>query len=99
MTVLMNKKQLAERLGVSVDMVHKKVSRREWPFTFIGRHVRFSEDDFEQIVTMGKQPVLTTPPALSVVWRGHPPAGPSTPPPPPRPTGPGRVEHGRERAA
>lgn len=91
MTALMTKKQLAERLGVSIELVHKKVSRREWPFTFIGRNVRFSEDHYERIVAMGEQPALTTPPALSVVRLGHPPAGPSTPPPPPRPT--------RERAA
>lgn len=80
MDALMNKQQLADRLGVPVGWVTKAITARSIPITWVGRHARFSEEDFADIKAMGKRPV-----PLRIVRSGHPPAGPQTPPPPPRP--------------
>lgn len=91
MDPLRNIDQLAELLGVPRTWVRDKVAARAIPFTFVGRHVRFTDDDVAAIIAAGKQPAITTPPVLTVVRRTHPPAGPANPTPP---GGPGRPTTG-----
>lgn len=85
MSPLMNVKQAAAVLNISVSTLQKLVAARKVPFTRVGRHVRFTSEHIAQIIAMGEEPVASAPLALSLVRRGHPPAGPSTPPSPPRP--------------
>jgi excisionase family DNA binding protein len=42
----------AEWLGVGEHTLRKKVARRQWPHSRVGRHVRFSETDLEAIVAL-----------------------------------------------
>lgn len=85
---LLNKKQLAELLGIPPGTVDKKISRREWPFTKVGRHIRFTELHVAAIVRQGDEPALNGPLAvqpLRLVDATRPSPGPK---PPPRPAGP-----------
>jgi excisionase family DNA binding protein len=85
---LLNKKQLAELLGIPSGTVDKKVSRREWPFTKVGRHIRFAEEHVAAIVRQGNEPAQNGPLAvqpLRLVDAARPSTGPK---PPPRPAGP-----------
>lgn len=92
MQPLMNIDQLAEFLGVPRSWVKDKVAARQIPITWVGRHARFDSADIAGWLDANKESAMTTPPALSVVRRGHPPAGPRpTPPPPPRPARQERV--------
>ncbi|MFC6017757.1 helix-turn-helix domain-containing protein [Plantactinospora solaniradicis] len=54
---LMTDEQLAKRLQVPVSWVKDKAKAGEIPHTFIGRHRRYTEKHFEQIVAAGNQPV------------------------------------------
>lgn len=93
MEKLLSKADLAELLGVGIDTVHKKVSGREWPFTWVGRKVRFTPAHVEQIVALGEQPALAGPlaaPVLRLATGPRPPAGPATPPPPAGPATPSK---------
>jgi hypothetical protein len=83
MEPLKDKYQLAAHLGVKVGWVTRRITARTIPVTWIGRHARFSEEDIAEIKAQGKEAQPS--PRLTVVRRGHPPAGPSTPPPPPGP--------------
>jgi hypothetical protein len=90
---LLTKADLAEILGVGIDVVHKKITGREWPFTWVGRKVRFTNAQAEQIIALGEQPALAGPlaaPVLRMVTGPRPPAGPSTPPPPSGPATPSK---------
>ncbi|ATO14655.1 hypothetical protein CO540_13135 [Micromonospora sp. WMMA2032] len=58
----LNRKELAEYLGVSERFVEERVQSREWPFTRHGeRLVRFSPADIRQIEESGRQPALNGP--------------------------------------
>lgn len=90
MAPLKDIEQAAAWLGIPAETLKKRVAAREVPHTRIGKHVRFAEHHLAAIVEAGEQPMTTTPPLLSLVHRGHPPAGPQTPPPPPAPPRPDR---------
>lgn len=45
--------EAAAWLGVGEHTVRKAVAARRYPHTRVGRHVRFSETDLEQIVALG----------------------------------------------
>lgn len=47
----------ARWLNVPEGWLRKKVSSREVPFTFVGKHARFSADHLAQIVAEGEQQV------------------------------------------
>lgn len=57
----------AEFLGVKRSWVRDKVTARAIPFTLVGRHVRFSEEDLAAIVAAGRQRPTTPAPRLSLV--------------------------------
>jgi excisionase family DNA binding protein len=76
--------QAAAWLGIPKKTLQSFVTARSVPFTWIGKHVRFSQDHLDAIVAAGEQPVVEPPSELRIVGT-HPPAGPSTPPPPPGP--------------
>jgi excisionase family DNA binding protein len=71
-------------LGIPKKTLQAYVTARAVPFTKVGKHVRFSQEHLDAIVAAGYQPVVQPPSALRIV-AGHPPAGPSNPPPPPGP--------------
>lgn len=57
---LMTDEQLAERLQVPVSWVQEKAKAGQIPCTFIGKHRRFTEKHFQQIVAAGeRQPRAT----------------------------------------
>lgn len=85
MKPLRSVEQTAAVLNISVPKLYKLTAARQVPFTWVGKSIRFTEDHIAQIIAMGEEPVMAAPPALALVRRGHPPAGPSTPPPPPAP--------------
>lgn len=79
---LMNSNELAARLGVSPSWVRHAVTARRIPITWVGKHARFSEADYEQILAAGREPARNGPVAT------HPPTYP--PSDPGTGTGPGR---------
>lgn len=81
---LRNIKDAAAWLDIPPKTLQGYVTARTVPFTFVGKHVRFSQAHLDAIVAAGEQPVAEVPSALRIVGT-HPPAGPSSPPPP---TGP-----------
>lgn len=53
--------EAAEVLRVPESWLRKKAAARVIPYTFLGKHLRFSDDDLEQIVQSGsRQPGRTT---------------------------------------
>lgn len=58
---LLDIKGMADYLGVPKSWVASKVSAREIPFTFIGKHVRFAPEHIAEIVAAGFQPALNGP--------------------------------------
>jgi excisionase family DNA binding protein len=66
---LLDKEQMAAKLGVSVHWVAKMVSARLIPHTRIGKHVRFAPHHVAQIVAMGEQPVAAAPSQTQVHQR------------------------------
>ncbi|WDZ87226.1 hypothetical protein [Micromonospora cathayae] len=53
---LMDDAGLAHRLGVPVGWVEAKAKASEIPCTFIGKHRRYTEEHFQQIVAAGERP-------------------------------------------
>ncbi len=50
--------EAAEILNIRESWLRHKAAARAIPCTFIGKHLRFSDDDIAQIVTQGaRQPV------------------------------------------
>ncbi len=47
--------ELAEILNVPEEWVRKAVTARRIPFCYVGRHVRFSEEDLQAILDMGRR--------------------------------------------
>lgn len=66
---LLDKEQLAAKLGVSVHWVSKMATARKIPFTKVGKHIRFAPHHFDAIVAMGEQPVTTAPTRAQVRQR------------------------------
>jgi len=96
---LRNVEQAAAWLGIPKKTLQGFVTARLVPFTFVGKHVRFSQEHLDAIVEAGDQPVIAAPTRLQVVTAKsgkrratgpRPPAGPSTPPPPPGPSTPSK---------
>ncbi len=54
---LMTIDDLARRLKVKRSWVRDAVTARRIPCTRVGRHVRFSEEDYQAIKAAGQQPV------------------------------------------
>lgn len=54
-------KAAAGILGISPHTLAKQVTARTIPFRFIGRHVRFTEEDLAAIVEAGKRTPETVP--------------------------------------
>jgi excisionase family DNA binding protein len=50
--------QASQRLGLSVSWLQDAVEARRIPCRRIGRMVRFTSDDLDQIVAMSRQPVI-----------------------------------------
>lgn len=57
-TPLMNDAELARRLNVPVGWVEDKAKRQQIPCTFIGKHRRYSEAHYQQIVSADERPAL-----------------------------------------
>jgi hypothetical protein len=53
---LMDDAGLAHRLGVPVGWVETKAKSEEIPCTFIGKHRRYTEAHFQEIVAAGERP-------------------------------------------
>ncbi|MFE9246444.1 helix-turn-helix domain-containing protein [Nocardiopsis sp. NPDC006938] len=53
--------QAAEKLKVPESWLRKKATARQVPFTFIGKHLRFSAQDLAQIIHDGRREPLTGP--------------------------------------
>ncbi|MFI6320997.1 helix-turn-helix domain-containing protein [Nonomuraea sp. NPDC050556] len=51
-------KQAAERLNVPESWLREKVAKRQIPHTRLGKHVRFTEDDLEEILRAARQPAI-----------------------------------------
>ncbi|MEU8278168.1 hypothetical protein ACFYOK_37625 [Microbispora bryophytorum] len=49
-TPLLNKHQLAQILDKPVTYVEENCASRRWPFTFVGREYRFTEDQAQRII-------------------------------------------------
>ena len=54
-TGLADQEQLAARLKVSPYWVRDAVTARRIPITWVGRHARFSEADYQAIVAAGHE--------------------------------------------
>lgn len=61
MTQLYTKAQAAERLQVSERWLEKRVTARRIPHTWLGRHIRFSDQDLAEIAAMGHRDPVTPP--------------------------------------
>jgi len=96
---LLDKRGLAELLGVSVSWVEKATAAREVPITWVGRYARYDQDDIAAWLESRKEPA-DRPATLSVIGpkrptpskppaKPKPPAGPVKPKPP---AGPRRVD-------
>ncbi|WP_345364350.1 helix-turn-helix domain-containing protein [Actinoallomurus liliacearum] len=48
--------EAAELLKVPESWLRKKAAARAIPCTFLGKHLRFSDDDLEEIVRSGSRP-------------------------------------------
>lgn len=53
---LMDNKALADRLNVKVSWVEDAAKAGRIPCTFIGRHRRYTEAHYQQIVAAGERP-------------------------------------------
>lgn len=58
---LMDDAALAHRLGVPVGWVEAKAKAAEIPCTFIGKHRRYTERHFQDIVAAGERPARNAP--------------------------------------
>lgn len=67
MTSLMTKEQLADRLGVPASWVRDAITARRIPITWIGRHARFSEANYEAICAAGHEDPVKAPSAPLVL--------------------------------
>lgn len=78
LTKLLDITELADVLGVPRTWVRDKVTARQIPFTRVGRHVRFDQEDIDAIVAAGKQPAMsgsvTSPVPRSTFRKRVPPA-------------------------
>jgi excisionase family DNA binding protein len=96
---LRNVEEAAAWLGISRSSLYALTAARAVPFTKVGRHIRFSQEHLDAIVTAGEQPMASAPSRLRVVEARlvgtHPPSGPNTPPPP---SGPKRLPSTRNVA-
>jgi excisionase family DNA binding protein len=54
--------EAARILKVRESWLRKKAAARLIPCTFVGRHLRFSEGDLEEIVRSGARPPVTATP-------------------------------------
>jgi len=50
--------ETAEILKVPESWLKAKVTARAIPFTFVGKHLRFSDDDIAAIMAAGARPAL-----------------------------------------
>ena len=61
---LLDKHGVADRLKVSPRLIEKKCAAREWPFVFVARKYRFTEEHVEQIVALLKEQTVPHVPKL-----------------------------------
>jgi excisionase family DNA binding protein len=66
---LLDVDQAAAFFGVPKKTVYAKTAAREWPFTKIGRHIRFSQEHLDAIVAAGEQPVIQPSAGLRLLGR------------------------------
>jgi hypothetical protein len=82
--------QAAAVLQVRESWLRRRAARRQVPCTFLGKHLRFSRPDLEQITADAARPAATAPPTVP---------GPVTSPRrPARPRGRGRTDSRRPDA-
>lgn len=55
---LFNYSEAAELLGISQNTLRQYVSRKRIPFTKIGRNVRFTQDQIQEIIDAGREEAL-----------------------------------------
>lgn len=53
-------REAAAELGISYDLMQRKVKAREWPCHYMGREYRIFDDDIAEILRITKEPVVTT---------------------------------------
>lgn len=53
---LMTSAELAAKLDVSTETVHRMCRTRKWPHTKVGRLYRFTEDHYQQIIAPPQVP-------------------------------------------
>jgi len=61
-----NYEEAAQWLGVPLGWLQGKVQKREVPHTRLGKHVRFSRDNLEEIIQQAQIPARSERP--TVVW-------------------------------
>lgn len=61
--------QVAAYLGIPVKTVYAKTAAREWPFTKVGRRIRFSQAHLDAIVAAGEQLPIEAPTRLQTAAR------------------------------
>ena len=70
MTQLHTPAEAAEILRIRESWLRAKAATRAIPCTFIGKHLRFSDDDITQIMAEGaRQPVTRDPPCPAIAAR------------------------------
>lgn len=52
--------EVAEILKVDVSWVRTKAARRAIPCTFVGKHLRFCDEDIAWIIANGQRPPVTS---------------------------------------
>jgi excisionase family DNA binding protein len=60
MTQLHTPAEAAEILNIRESWLRHKATARAIPCTFVGKHLRFSDDDIAQIMAQGARPVTRT---------------------------------------
>jgi len=77
---LLDKHDVAARLKVSPRLVEKKCAKREWPFIFVARKYRFTEEHVEKIVALLKEQTVPHVPKLVARRASVTPLRDKTPP-------------------